>query len=57
MTLEEARENIGELVVYDSGHHREDGIITSVNDTFVFVRYGIAQNGKATLPQQLELLA
>ena len=52
MTLEEAREHVGSGVVYRG----EDGTITSVNDSFVFVRYGSDQHSKATSPGDLQLL-
>jgi hypothetical protein len=42
MTLDEARQNIGAGVVSFRGGasaEDEDGVITSVNDTYVFVRY------------------
>lgn len=32
----------------------EDGVITSFNDSFVFVRYGNDKNSKATLRQDLK---
>lgn len=35
---------------------KEDGMITSVNDTYVFVRYAGDQHSKATSPEDLELL-
>jgi hypothetical protein len=33
-----------------------NGVITSVNDTYVFVRYAGDQHSKATAPKDLELL-
>lgn len=33
---------------------KEEGMITSVNDKFVFVRYGNDANSKATNPEDLE---
>ena len=56
MTLDEARERIGHKVVYRAGVHRknyastEEGVITSVNDHYVFVRYGADTGSKATYP-------
>lgn len=53
MTLEEARAGIGRKVVYaatpwDSSRPPEEGVVTSVNDHFVFVRYGSDTHSKAT---------
>lgn len=57
MTLDEARNNIGELVSYEPyGGTWEHGVITDVNDYFVFVRYGRDYNAKATNPAKLKLL-
>lgn len=59
MTLDEARELIGNKVVYRAPHqHRYDspgqeGVVTSVNDTYVFVRYGASTTSQATRPQDL----
>ena len=58
MTIEEARAHIGDGVVYTPAHGEpEDGVITSVNDRFVFVRYGSRQTSAATEPDALFLLA
>jgi hypothetical protein len=64
MTLEQARGHIGDGVVYRAGRRygdgygpTEDGVITSVNDRYVFVRYAGDQNSKATAPELLILLA
>lgn len=60
MTLDEARENVGAGVVYTPGHGpKEDGVITGVSSTSVFVRYAKqhpSANGQATSPGDLELL-
>ena len=49
MTLDEARSLIGNAVVYRPlGGPVEQGVITSVNDYFVFVRYGADTHSKAT---------
>lgn len=58
MTLQEARDNIGALVMYEPYPFcpislREFGYITSVNDTYVFVRYGNDTHSKATRPENL----
>jgi len=56
MTLDEAREHIGSDVLYRAPHgSTQNGIITSVNDWFVFVRYGITGSGVATPPETLTL--
>lgn len=58
MTLDEAREHVGAGVVYlPPGRPREDGVITSVNDRYVFVRYDGDKGSKATTPTDLILLA
>jgi hypothetical protein len=62
MTLEEARGNIGRIVVYRKQWHNgkmEQGIITSVNYKYVFVLYSYQiqdASGQATDPKDLELL-
>lgn len=58
MTLDEARDHIGAGVIYEPypGAPKEDGAITSVNDTFVFVRYVGDRASKATAPELLTLL-
>lgn len=60
MTLEEAKNNIGRWVVYTPfkgcpDNQKEVGVITSVNDTYVFVRYGNELHSKATRPEDLKL--
>lgn len=58
MTLDEARANIGNGVVYRPAHGpAEDGTITDVNDRFVFVHYAWSRIGIATDPGDLTLLA
>jgi hypothetical protein len=45
------------VVVYFPRHDQgEDGIITSWNDTYVFVRYRWSENSQATNPADLEWL-
>lgn len=57
MTLDEARRFIGAGVVYKPHHGPpEDGIITGVNDYFVFVRYKGDNGAKATYAKDLTLL-
>ncbi len=57
MRLNEAREQIGRKVIYKSAPFApiEVGVITSVNETYVFVRYGSDQHSKATYPDMLTL--
>jgi len=61
VTLDEAREHIGHGVIYRpyiGGLARaEEGTITSVNDSYVFVRYGTRRTSAATSPEDLTLLA
>lgn len=57
MTVDEARRHIGHGVVYCNAYgEREDGVITSVGETLVFVRYVGDQSSKATNPRDLTLL-
>lgn len=58
MNLEEARNNIGRVVIYTpfkgcSFRDLERGVITSVNDKYVFVRYGNELISKSTRPEDL----
>lgn len=48
---------IGDRVIYKSRPEAmfESGIVTSVNDTFVFVCYDIGHTSKATYPEHLTL--
>jgi hypothetical protein len=58
MTLDEAREHAGEAVAYRAaGALAEDGVITSVGNVAVFVRYAGDLNSKATDPADLTLIA
>jgi len=58
MTLEEARASIGLLVVYRRpGQPPDQGVITSVNDRHVFVRYGSQVGSAATNPADLQQVA
>lgn len=61
MTIDEAREHIGNKVVYRSAHvpadaPGEEGVITSVNSSMVFVRYGADAHSKATCPSDISPL-
>jgi len=58
MTLDEARDSIGLLVVYRRpGQKPDEGVITSVNDRHVLVRYGSQVGSAATNPADLERVA
>lgn len=58
MTLQEAREHIGHGVVYRPfADSMEKGVITSVGDRWVFVRYDGWGGSKATDAAALSLLA
>lgn len=48
--------DIGRGVVYYSsgGDKTEEGVVSSWNDTFIFVRYGDERQAKATNPKDLE---
>ncbi len=58
LTTAEASGYIGRGVVYQPHADApiEQGYITSVNDTYVFVRYGSDANAKATRPEDLRWL-
>lgn len=53
LTLEEAKENVGRAVIYESGPIKDRGEITSVNSSYVFVRYSVTGQGVATNPANL----
>lgn len=56
MTLDEARAHIGDGVVYKTGYAPpEDGVITGVSRTSVFVRYAGKPNTQGTNPADLTL--
>jgi hypothetical protein len=60
VTLTEARQHIGESVIYnertwDDRGKTDAGVITSVGNRFVFVRYGDDTGSKATDPAMLWL--
>jgi hypothetical protein len=52
-------EDVGRSVVYTpyEGAKTEDGVITSVNEQYVFVRYGADKGSKATDPRDLKWLS
>lgn len=47
---------VGQVVVYRGPGRTEQGVVTSKNDLYVFVRYGDAMSAAATRPQDLEPL-
>lgn len=61
MTLDECRQSVGRDVVYCGGIAPEDGVITSVNECYAFVRFlarGARFGGLGSLacrPEDLEL--
>lgn len=58
VTLAEAGERIGDLVIYNPGHgSKEEGVIVDVNSRFVMVRYERDSHAKATAPEMLEFLS
>lgn len=57
MTLEEANNSIGRKVVFEQfGCKKEEGVITSVNDRFIFVRFGNSCQGQACSPSSISLI-
>lgn len=58
MSIDEARASIGLLVIYRRpGQPLDEGVITSVSDRYVFVRYGSNTGSAATNPADLERVA
>jgi len=61
MTLEEAADHLGHTVTYTPHYYEhapdgiETGIITSVTQRYVFVRYTGDQHSKATAADRLQL--
>ena len=60
MSIDEARAHVGDRVVYHpwgerAGERREYGVITSVNEWYVFVRYDGKQASQGSYPEQLAL--
>lgn len=58
--IEPTEADIGRVVVYRPTHRRyertvaEEGVITSFNDSYVFVRYGTYGTARATRRSDLE---
>jgi hypothetical protein len=58
VTIDEARGHIGDGVVYSTGYAPpEDGVITSVSKSPVFVLYRESLHSKGTRPEDLTLMA
>ncbi|MEH3142513.1 MAG: hypothetical protein PGN37_20540 [Mycobacterium kyogaense] len=62
ITLEQAKEHVGQKVVYRAPHidgdePGEEGVITAVSSVYVFVRFGADTGSKATPAEYLELVA
>lgn len=60
MTLEEAKKNIGRIVIYTpfekcNEDQKELGLIKMVNDKYVFVVYDLSGRGIPTNPEYIEL--
>ncbi len=56
MTLAEAKAYVGKRVIYRVGtSEEEEGVIESVNSSYVFVRYGSDKRTQATLPRFLSV--
>ena len=55
--IEPTRGDIGRKVVYSAqGYLPAEGVISSINDTYVFVRYGTSAHSQATYREDLEFL-
>jgi hypothetical protein len=58
VTLDEARAHVGDRVVYSTGYSPpEDGVITGVSASLVFVRYTGSLHSRGTDPDDLTLAA
>lgn len=58
MTIEEAAASIGHTVIYTSfgGRHTEEGVIASVSNSWVYVRYGTDKHPQGSGAQVLKLV-
>ena len=59
MKLEEAKAGIGRKVIYtpfEGSNQKEEGVITSTNEYYVFVRYGNIMSIMATRAKDLEFI-
>ena len=61
MRLTDARAHIGDKVIYrppgQGPEAAEEGVVTSLNDVYVFVRYGSQVGSAATRPEDLTALS
>jgi hypothetical protein len=58
MTLDEARDHIGEAVAYHpAGSEPEHGTIAAASTVYVFVQYPGERGTRATYPEDLTLIA
>jgi hypothetical protein len=55
MNIKEAQSSVGRRVIYKPTG--EEGVITSANDWYAFVRYGADTHSKATRPEDLRLVS
>ena len=46
--------DVGRTVVYKPEREKEEGVITSYNDSYVFVRYKTSSTSQATSREDLE---
>lgn len=57
MTINEARDNIGEAVTYHpAGGEAEHGTIAAASSVYVFVQYPGVRGTRATYPEDLKLV-
>ena len=47
------KEDIGRKVVYEKQYMLDEGIISSYNDKYIFVKYGTCATAQATSPEDL----
>ncbi len=53
--IEPTHDDVGRKVIYTAWHNlSEEGVITSFNDQYIFVRYGGDVNSKATRRTNLD---
>tara|TARA_Y100001956_G_C4070043_1_gene163479 strand:+ start:29 stop:211 length:183 start_codon:yes stop_codon:yes gene_type:complete len=47
------QEDIGRRVVYEKQYTLDEGIISSYNEKYIFVKYGTCSTAQATSPEDL----
>ena len=52
--IEPKSDDVGRTVIYRPWDRPEEGVITSFNDHYIFVRYGADKNSKATRREDLK---